>query len=62
MNAHLTPLYVTLGLFSLGVFPLLIDNLRTGRATNRNNSILRSPDWCRWASIMFSGGINNPFG
>lgn len=40
MDAQLMQLYVTLALFSLGVLPLLIDNLRTGQATNRNNSIL----------------------
>jgi hypothetical protein len=55
MDAELTPLYVTLGLFSLGVLPLLVDNLRTGRATNRNNGILA-------IAGLASTGINHGFG
>ena len=35
-----TPLLVKLLVFAIGVLPLLIDNLRTLRATNRNNFIL----------------------
>lgn len=40
MNENMTALILTVGLFLIAVLPLLIDNLRTGKATNRNNLIL----------------------
>ena len=40
MHVDTLPLIVKLTGFLLSILPLTIDNLRTGRATNRNNLIL----------------------
>jgi len=40
MHLHMLPLIVKLAVFLLAILLLLIDNLRTGRATNGNNLIL----------------------
>ena len=40
MHLPTFPLIVKLAAFLLAILPLLIDNLRTGRATNGNNLIL----------------------
>ena len=40
MHLDMLPLIVKLAGFLLAILPLMIDNLRTGRATNGNNLIL----------------------
>jgi len=40
MHLDMLPLIIKLAGFLLAILPLLIDNLRTGRATNANNLIL----------------------
>jgi len=40
MHIDMLPLIIKLAGFLLAILPLLIDNLRTGRATNANNLVL----------------------
>jgi hypothetical protein len=66
MHLDMLPLIVKLAGFLLAILPLMIDNLRTGRATNGNNLILllgglamlvldRATGWSD-RSLLASGG------